>query len=47
MIRDRLVCNVTNSSIQRCLLAEQSLMIKQAHDQARAMETAEQNVKDL
>ena len=47
MIRDRLVCGVANSSIQRRLLAEQSLTLKQAHDLARAMETAEQNVKDL
>ena len=34
MIRDRLVCGVANSSIQRRLLAEQSLTLKQAHDLA-------------
>ena len=47
MIHDRLVCSVVNCSIQHRLLAEQSLTLKQAHDLARAMETAEQNVKDL
>ena len=47
MTRDRLVCGVANSSIQCRLLAEQSLMLKQAHDLARVMETAEQDVKDL
>ena len=47
MIHERLVCSVVNSSIQRRLLAEQSLTLKQAHDLARAMETTEQNVKDL
>ena len=40
-------CGVVNSSIQRRLLAEQSLTFKQAHDLARAMETAEKNVKDM
>ena len=40
-------CGVVNSSIQRRLLAEQSLTLKQAHDLARAMETAEKNVKDM
>ena len=47
MIRDRLVCGVANSSIQGRLLAEQSLTLKQAHDLARAIETAEKNVRDL
>ena len=47
LIRDRLVCGVANSSIQRRLLAEQNLTLKQAHDLARAIETAEKNVRDL
>ena len=47
MIRDRLVCGVVNSSIQRRLFADQNLMLKQAHDLAQVMETTEKNVKDL
>ena len=47
MIRDRLVCGVNSDSIQRRLLAEAELTLKQAIDLSVAMETAGQNLQKL
>ncbi len=47
MLRDRLVCGIAVGSIQRRLLAEPELTLKKAVDFARAMETADKDVKDL
>ena len=47
MIRDRLVCGVNSDSIQRRLLAEADLTLKQAIDLSVAMETAGQNLQEL
>ena len=47
MLRDRLVCGVRDARIQQRLLAEAELKFKKAFDLAQAMETAEQNVKEL
>ena len=47
MLRDRLVCGLSNNTIQRRLLAEKELPLEKALDLARAMEAAEQNVHDL
>lgn len=47
MLRDRLVCGIANNSIQRRLLAEPDLTLKKALELARAMETADKDVKDL
>ena len=48
MLRDRLVCGVANSNIQRKLLAEpDDLTLDKALSTTRVMETAEQNTKAL
>ena len=47
MLRDRLVCGIANKDIQRRLLAESGLTLQKAIDLARAMETADKDVKDL
>ena len=48
MLRDRLVCGVANTNIQRKLLAEpDDLTLDKALSTARAMEMAEQNTKAL
>jgi len=47
MLRDRLVCGIASSAIQRRLLAEPDLTLKKAQDLAQAIESADKNVKDL
>jgi len=47
MLRDHLVCGVSNTQIQRHLLAEGELTFKQAMDIATGMELAERNLVDI
>ena len=47
MLRDRLVCGVNQSGIQKCLLAEKDLTFDKALDIAKALEVAEKNTQDL
>ena len=47
MLRDRLVCGIASSAIQRRLLAEPDLTLKKAQDLAQAIESTDKNVKDL
>ena len=47
MLRDRLVCGVNDSRIQRRLLSEPSLTFKKTLELARAFESAEKNARDL
>ena len=47
MLRDRLVCGINDSGIQRRLLAESDLTFKKALDLAQAIEAAERNIQDL
>jgi hypothetical protein len=47
MLRDRIVCGVKDTRIQKKLLAEPALTFKQAYDTAMAMELAEKNAQDL
>ena len=47
MLRDRVVCGINDSAIQRRLLAEVPLSFDKALKLAQGMETAAQNVKEL
>ena len=47
MLRDRFVCGINNSAIQKCLLAEPDLMLKKAVSIAQAAEIADTGVKEL
>ena len=47
MLRDRLVCGIENSHIQRRLLAEPNLTLDKAVEISLAMESADRNAKDL
>jgi len=47
MLRDRIVCGINDSTIQKRLLAESKLTYQQALDLARGLETAAKNVKEL
>ena len=47
MLRDRLVCGCRDKQLQRTLLAQQELTFDKAFKMARAMEMAEQEVRDL
>ena len=47
MLRDRLVCGINDSAIQRRLLAEPKLTFKKALDLSRGLETAARNVEEL
>ena len=48
MLRDRLVCGVNDTRMQRRLLAEpEPLTFKRAFEVAQAIETAERDTKDL
>ena len=47
MLRDRLVCGVRDTRIQKKLLAETGLTFKKAFDSAQAVEMAEQQAKEL
>ena len=46
-LRDRLVCGLSNESIQKRLLAESDLTLKKAMDLALGMEAADRNAKSL
>ena len=47
MLRDRLVCGINDSRLQRRLLAEKDLTFQTAMDIAQAMEAADRSAKDL
>ena len=47
MLRDRVVCGINDSAIQRCLLAEVPLTLDKALKLAQGMETAAQSVREL
>ena len=47
MLRDRLVCRVRDSRIQRCLLVEPKLSLKRELDLAIVLETAEKDALHL
>ena len=47
MLRDRLVCGIENSQIQRRLLAEPNLTLDKAVEISLAMESADRNARDL
>jgi len=47
MLRDRLVCGISDGRLQRRLLAEPNLKFKKALEMAQAVQTAEQGAKDL
>ena len=47
MIRDRLGCGITNTTVQKQLLAEKELSLDKAVSLAKSVEVAEQGAKDL
>ena len=47
MLRDRLVCGITDGRVQRRLLAEPELTLKKALELAQAQETAEKGAQQL
>ena len=47
MLRDRLVCGITDTTVQKCLLAEKELMLDRAVSLAQSVEIAEKGAKDL
>ena len=47
MLRDRLVCEVNDSRLQRRMLAETDLTFGKALELAQAIKAAEQNAKDF
>ena len=47
MLRDRLVCGLRDSRLQRRLLAEKDLTLKKAFDLCQAYETAERDAHDI
>ena len=47
MLRDRMVCGINNTSIQRYLVSEQDLPFENAHALALGMETGARNVQTL
>ena len=47
MLRDRLVCGITNSAVQKRLLAKKKLTLDKAVSLAQAVEIAEKGSKDL
>ena len=47
MLRDRLVCGIKDSRVQRRLLSETDLTFKKAFELAQASEVAEKNARDL
>ena len=47
MLRDRLVCGISDDGMQRRLLGEATLTFKRALEIAQAMETAANNTKDI
>ena len=47
MLRDRLVCGITDTSVQKRLLAEKDLTLDKAVSLAQSVEIAEKGTKDL
>ena len=47
MLRDRIICEINNSIIQRCLLAVKGLSFKIALELTQRMELAAKNVREL
>ena len=47
MLRDRLVCGINDTAIQKCLPSETKLSFQQALDIAQGLETAACKVKEL
>ena len=47
ILRDRLVCGITNSAVQKRLLAEKELRLDKAVALAQSVEMAEQGAKDI
>ena len=47
MLRDRLVCGITDTSVQKRLLAEKDLTLDKAFSLAQSVEIAEKGAKDL
>jgi len=47
MLRDRLVCGISDGRLQRRLLADPTLNFKKALEMAQAVEMVEQAAKDL
>ena len=47
MLRDRLVCGISDEAIQRRLLIEAALTLKKALEIAQGMEAALQNVREM
>ena len=47
MLRDRLVCGITRGRTQRRLLAESDLTLQMPQNLAQAIESADNNAKDL
>ena len=47
MLRDRLVCGFRDARIQKKLLAEMGLTFKKAFETAQAVETAENQAREL
>ncbi len=47
MLRDRLVCGIQNSHIQKRLLGEKTLTFARALELSQGLETASKNVKEL
>ena len=47
MLQDRLVCGITDSAVQKRLLAEKELTLDKAVSLAQAVEIAEKGSKDL
>ena len=45
MLRDRLVCGINDTAIQKCLLSEMKLSFRQVLDIAQGLEMAARNVK--
>ena len=47
MLRDRLVCGIKDSQVQRRLLSETDITFMKAFELAQASEVAEKNARDL
>ena len=47
MLRDRLVCGITNTTVQKWLLAEKELSLDKTDSLAQSVGIAEQGTKDL
>ena len=47
MLQDRLVCRITDTTEQKCLLAERELILDKAISLAQSVEIAKKGAKDL